>query len=240
MKKSQFLSLELFTQVQSDFEARQYRILAGLQKYQNHFRSNRIYPYLSNLASLYHTLMEIKNKLVDLREEFPKKIKNIDLVNKKIEHEVVFVDGSDLEKVEELIEWTLPQMENVIRDGATIHEYVEEEISVEHVGIIPKYQDEGYFFVPDRTSKRLKLFQFEVSIFKSSDDQYRSLKTRLLKTMRIGLAEMSPNSIKLDLIQEQKQLPNPATYHFNTQLDFPFRETIFPVTKRKLLQTIYN
>lgn len=240
MKNPHFLSLDLFTQVQSDYEARQYRILDGLQKYQNYFRTNKIYPYLSDLLNLFKILQDVKKRLEELREEFPKKIKNIDLVNKKIEHEVVFVDGSDLNKVEELIEWALPHMKAVIHDGATIHDYVEEEISVEHVGIIPNYQEEGYFFVPDRSSKKLKLFQFEISIFKSSEDQYRALKTRLLKTLQIGRTELSPNSIKLDLIQEQKKLPNPATYHFNTQLDFPFSETIFPVTKRKLLQTIYN
>jgi len=240
MKSSHFLSLDLFTQVQSDYEARQYRILAGLKKYRNFFKTNRIYPYLSDLLNLHSTLRDIKKRLEDLREEFPRKIKNIDLVNKKIEHEVVFVDGSDLNKVEELIAWALPHMEKVIHEGTTIHDYVEDEISVEHVGIIPNYQEEGYFFVPDRSSKKLKLFQFEVSIFKSSEDQYRALKTRLLKTLQMGRAEMSPNSIKLDLIHEQKNLPNPATYHFNTRLDFPFSETIFPVTKRKLLQTIYN
>lgn len=240
MSKSQFLSLDLFTQVQSDYEARQYRVLAGLQKYQNYFQANKVYPYLSELLKLYNILKDIKSRLEDLREEFPKKIKNIDLVNKRIEHEVVFVDGSDLDLVEKLIGWALPHMEKVIQEGATIHDYVEEEISVEHVGIIPNYQEEGYFFVPDRASRKLRLFQFEISIFKSSDDQYRSLKTRLLKSLGMGMAEMSPNSIKLDLIQEQKDLPNPATYHFDTQLDFPFRETIFPVTKRKLLQTIYN
>ena len=240
MKRSAFLDLDLFTQVQSDFEARQYRILAGLKQYQDNFRENRIYPFLSDLLQLYRTLADIKERLEDLREEFPKKIKNIDLVNKTIEHEVVFVDGSDLTKVEDLIEWALPHIKKVIHDGATIHEYVEEKIFVEHVGIVPNYRDEGYFFVPDRGSRKLRLFQFEVSIFKSADDQYRALKTRLLKSLRIGQAELSPNSIKLQLIREQKDLPNPATYHFDTSLDFPFDETIFPVAKRKLMQTIHN
>jgi hypothetical protein len=50
---------------------------------------------------------------------------------------------------------------------------------------------------------------------------------------------MSPNAIKLDLINENRHLPNPATYAFNTDLYFPFNETIFPITKRKLLQQLY-
>lgn len=240
MNSSPYLNLDLFTQVQSDYEARQYRILAGLKKFQTHFQQNRVYPYLSDLLQLYRTLKEIRDRLEDLRKEFPKKIKNIDLVNKTIEHEVVFVDGSDLSKVEQLINWSLPIIKNVIHEGATIHEYVEDELSVEHVGIVPNYREEGYFFIPDRLNEKLKLFQFEVSIFRSSNDHYRALKTQYIKSIRIGQVEVSPNSIKLDLIRELKNLPNPATYHFDTHLDFPFRETIFPVAKRKLMQAIYN
>lgn len=240
MKPRPFLNLDLFTQVQSDFEARQYKILAGLQKYQANFQGNRIYPYLSDLLQLHRTLRDIKEKLEDLRDEFPKKISNIDLINKTIDHEVVFVDGSDLDKVEDLIEWALPHILKVIHDGATIHDYVEEKLNVEHVGIVPNYRDEGYFFIPDRASKKLNLFQFEVSIFNSADDKYRALKTRFLKSLQIGSIKVSPNTIKLDLIREMKDLPNPATYHFDTNLEFPFRETIFPVAKRKLMQAIYN
>ncbi|MEX1063504.1 MAG: hypothetical protein WEC12_07865 [Balneolaceae bacterium] len=240
MKNSPNLNLDLFTQVQSDYEARQYRILAGLKKIQSNFKKNRVYPYLSELLELHNTLADIREKLEDLRKEFPSRIKNIDLVNKTIEHEVVFVDGSDLKKVEDLIEWALPRILDVIHEGITIHEYVEEKISVENVGIVPNYREEGYFFVPDRSSGKLKLFQFEVSIFRSSADQFRALKTRHLKSLKIGLAELSPNSIKLELIREQKNLPNPATYHFYTNLEFPFHATIFPVAKRKLMQIIYN
>jgi hypothetical protein len=75
MKELPFLNLDLFTQVQSDVEARQYRILAGLQEFQSCFRNNRIYPYLSDLLSLYQTLKDIRSKLEDLRKKFPKKLK---------------------------------------------------------------------------------------------------------------------------------------------------------------------
>jgi len=237
---SPYLSLDLFTQVTSDYEKRQYLILAGLKKIEDQFYLNKIYPQLTDLVHLFKSLKEIKMKLENLREEFPKKIKNVDLVNKKIEYEIVFVDGSDINLVEDLIEWALPKIEQVLQTGITIHEFVENDLSIEHVGIVPNYRDEGYFFVPDRVKDKLMLFQFELSIFKSSEDKYRSLKTQYVKSIKIGSARLSPNSIKLDLIKEKKELPNPATYNFDTNLDFPFKETIFPVAKRKLMQTIYD
>lgn len=234
------LNLELFTQVQSDFEVRQYKILAALKKISDDFQNNRIYPHLSGLVELRNTLTDIKDRLEDLRNDFPKRIKNIDLVNKIIEHEVVFVDGSDLSKVEDLIEWALPYIEAKIEEGKTIYEFVNKEIKIEEVGIVPSYIDEGYFFVPDNEEAKLLLFQYEISIFKSAQDRYRSLKTEFLKALDQGRAQLSPNSIKLDLIREHKKLPNPATYAFQTELDFPFNETIFPVVKRKLMKQLSN
>ena len=234
------LNLDLFTQVQSDFEARQYRVLAALQHIGVDFQHNKIYPHLSHLVELHNTLTDIKNRLEDLRNEFPKRIKRIDFVNQEIEHEVVFVDGSDLKKVEELIEWALPLIKAKIEEGTTIYEFVNDEIQLEEVGIVPSYVDEGYFFVPDNEESNLLLFQYEVSLFESAKDKYRSLKTQFLKALNQGRVHTSPNTIKLDLISEFKELPNPATYSFQTELHFPFNETIFPVVKRKLLQQLYN
>lgn len=234
------LNIELFIRVQSDFESSQYKILADLKKISTDFQMNKIYPHLSHLVDLYTTLDEILNRLRDLRNNFPKRIKKIDFVNQRIEHEVVFVDGSDLSKVEDLIEWALPHLKAKIEEGKAIYEFVDDEIKLEEVGIVPNYTDEGYFFVPDNEESKLLLFQYEVTVFESSQDKYRSLKTAFLKGLTKGGAHRSPNAIKLELINENRELPNPATFAFQTNLDFPFRETIFPVTKRKLMKQLFN
>ena len=239
MQKST-LGIDLFTQVQSDFESRQLKVLAALKSISDDFQHNRIYPHLGHLIEVHRTLNEISNRLQDLRNKFPKRIKKIDFVNQEIEHEVVFVDGSDLQKVEELINWALPHIEAKVEEGKTIYEFVHEEIVLEEVGIVPSYTDEGYLFVPDNEESKLLLFQYEVSIFESAQDKYRSLKTDFLKALEQGRALLSPNSIKLDLMDEYKKLPNPATYSFQTELDFPFNETIFPVVKRKLMRQLVN
>lgn len=232
------LSLNLFTKVQDDLEKRQYIILAELQKISSEFQYYKVYPKLSQLIELRRTLTDIITRLEDLRSNFPKRISKIDWVNQTIEHEVVFVDGTDLSAVEDLISWALPKMSVVIQEGAAIHEFVENELTIEHVGILPNYRDEGYFFVPDNRNSTLNLFRFELSIFQSSEDEYRALKTRFLKGLVQKKTQLSPNSIKLELIREEKELPNPATYSFYTDLDFSFNQTIFPVAKRKLMQVL--
>jgi len=240
MKEESPLSLNLFTKVQDDLEKRQYIILGELKKISTEFQYYKVYPHLSELIQLNNTLKEITNRLSDLRSKFPKRIGKVDWVNQTIEHEVVFVDGTDLAAVEDLIEWALPHIQSVIQEGISIHEFVEDDLKIEHVGILPNYREEGYFFLPDNRKQKLKLFRFEVSIFQSSEDQYRSLKTTFLKALKQGSAMLSPGSIKLDLIREVKELPNPATFSFDTRLDFSFQQTLLPVAKRKLMQTIYN
>lgn len=238
--KNSLLSLELFTEAQSDFETSQYKILAALKVISEDFQKNKIYPHLSHLIELHATLCDIRDRLQDLREKFPKRIKKIDFVNEEIEHEIVFVSGSDLIETEDLIEWALPYIRAKIEEGKTIYEFADEEIKIQEVGIIPNYTDEGYLFVPDNEASKLLLFQYEVSVFESSTDNYRSLKTAFLKAIGKGRVHLSPNAIKLDLISENKELPNPATYAFNTDLQFPFRETVFPITKRKLMRQLYD
>ncbi|HKL14962.1 MAG TPA: hypothetical protein VJ915_04970 [Balneolaceae bacterium] len=240
MKQKNRLSLSLFTKVQDDLEKRQYIILAELKKISTQFQYFSVYPHLSFLVDLHRTLSEVIGHIEDLRNRFPKRIGKIDWVNKTIEHDVVFVDGTDLKGVEELIRWAIPHIEKTIHEGVAIHEYVAEGLTVEPVGIVPNYREEGYFFLPDNRKRKLNLFRFEISIFQSSEDKYRTLKTKLLKSLKKEFAEISPNSVKLDLIKEQQELPNPATFSFQTDLDFPFDRTILPIAKRKLMQNIYS
>ncbi len=238
MKERNNLSIDLFTSVRDDVEKRQYIILGELQKISEEFQFYKIYPHLSQLIELRKILKDVLTRLADLRSKFPKRISKIDWINRTIEHEVIFTSGTDITAVEDLIEWALPHIEHVIEEGIAIHEFVESELTVEQVGILPNYRDEGYLFVPDNQKKSLNLFRFEVSIFQSADDQYRTLKTRYLKHLEQGRVRLSPGSIKLELIREEGELPNPATYAFETDLEFPFNHTIFPVAKRRLMHIL--
>jgi len=238
MEKDYGLTIDLFTNVQDDLEKRQYVILGALKKISEQFQFYKIYPHLSRLIELRRILKEVIAGIYDLRSKFPKQISKIDWVNRVIEHEVIFTSGTDISSVEDLIEWALPRIENVIEEGVAIYEFVESELTVEQVGILPEYKDEGYLFVPDNQKKSLNLFRFEVSIFQSTHDQYRALKTQFLKYLEQDRIKLSPGSVKLDLIREESELPNPATYAFNTKLDFPFETTIFPVAKRRLMHIL--
>lgn len=233
-------NLDLFVKIGSDYEKRQYQVLETLKYIQRRFRSNRIYPELGKMVDLYRNLNDLSGRVKELREELPKRIKEIDLENMRIIREPVYVDPSNLAEVEQMIDWGLPLVKKTIDEGVAVFEYVDENTQVERVGIMPKYRNEGYVFVPHHEEESLNLYKFEISIFHSSEDTYRSLKTSFVESLEWGEVVRSPNEIKLNLIQKYQELPNPATFSINTEVECPFRETLFPVAKRKLVRHLSN
>jgi len=47
-------------------------------------------------------------------------------------------------------------------------------------------------------------------------------------------------NIKSELIRHKKELPNPAVYSIETELNYPVEETLLPVAKRSLVRYISN
>lgn len=232
------LSLELFTQVGIDLEVRQYHILDALKDIKRSFSQNKLYPYLSELVDLYNDLKTVVDRIGEMEQNMPHEIKSIDLQNKKITYQLLHSDYQHLQSVKDIINWALPFINQTIREGVTIYEFVDENFQVEQVGIKPTYIEEGYVFIPDNTNSQLLLFRYEMSIFVGSKDRYRSLRTSLVKSIDVCEVHVPPSTLKMELIRENHDLPNPATYAFNTRLDFPFEETLFPVARRKFMQVL--
>ena len=229
------LSLENFITSDIDFEINQYKVLSGLKAYQLEFNKKRLYPSLTDLISLINHLQDILNQKNNLEVSFPKKIKEYDLKNKQVIFEKTEKINMNIEFLFKLIEWSLPKIKEVIEEGLAIHEFVENNLEVKQVGVIPIYKSEGYFLIPDNIESILQIHQFECSLLSSDKERYRALKTKFVKALENALIEKSPESIKIELIKEFDEFPNPATYICNTELDFPFSETIFPIAKRKLM-----
>jgi hypothetical protein len=231
------ISLETFFSSELDWEMNQYKILGGIKELSNDLDKKKIYPSLAQLIEVKSLLEQIKAERNSLSGKFPKKIKGFDIKSQKIilETPAHINDHKNIELVFELIDWALPLIKDAIEEGIILFEFVEKNITVEQVGILPIYKDEGYFMVADNIAFELKVHRYECSLFTSGKEKYRSLKTELLKSERQEIIRRAPESIKHELIKERQELPNPATFICDTDLDFPFMETIFPIAKRKLM-----
>jgi hypothetical protein len=234
------MGLELFISAEQDFEVRQYRILNALANVRSDFSHNRIYPTLGELIELYVTLSRISRNAGDIRQELPRQIKGLDLKAQRIIYESLNLSQRDIEAVEELINWSLPHIQRTIEEGQTIFNFVDENLGVEEVGILPSYTEEGYLLIPEPQRRLLHVLRYEVTIYTSADERYRNLKTFSIQSIPLGLIERSPMAIKQQLIERHRDLPNPATYLFRTDLDFPYNETILPVAKRKFMRRLFS
>jgi hypothetical protein len=221
-------------------ERTRFEILGGLQKIRSNFHHNKIYPDLAMLIDLHTSLQTITDNAETLQRKYPRTLKEIDFEERKLIYNDVPIHDDNFDSIRELIDWAMPYIQTAMEEGATMFEFVEENLSLEVVGILPSYLEEGYAFVPDNASGVLHVIRYEVSIFTGASEQYRSLKTTLVKSVPRLTILQPAQKLKLELLQEYPELPNPATYSFDTDLDFPFQETILPVAKRRLLRHLFS
>ncbi len=234
------LSLETFVAAVQDVERTQFQVLSGLKKIRQNFHHNKIYPDLSHLIDLHHSLQAIVENADALQQKQPRTLREINLDERKLIYSDVPLADDHFDQIRDLINWAMPYILTAIDEGSTIFEFVEENLQLEVVGILPSYLEEGYVFIPDNAHQSLHLMKYEISIFTGAEEKYRSLKTHIVKSVQQSIIQQPAQTLKLELVQEFPELPNPATYSIATELEFPFQETILPVAKRCLLRHIFS
>jgi hypothetical protein len=232
------LTLETFFSSDTDWEINQFKILGGIKEYRADFNRKKLYPSLANLIKLSSILEEILKQKGSMERSFPKELKGFDLINQRIVFESLDELSPDLEFLFKLVDWAYPLVNKAIEEGTIVYDFVEKNMIIEQVGILPLYKEEGYFMVKDNIASELQVHRYECSLFSSGKEKYRALKTELIKTTKEYFIERTPEAIKHELIKENKDLPNPATFICETDLDFPFAETVFPIAKRKLMSQL--
>jgi hypothetical protein len=221
-----------------DIEQCQYRVLEYTKHCTAEFGKNKLYPVLAELIELAKGLENFLERKNSFYAQLPQRIKEIDLGRQEIVFESEYIEHPDLARIEEVIRWTESCLKQIIEEGIRIYEFVDENVSVEGVGIVPIYKDEGYCIVPERRVSLVHFVYYQMSLYTSDKEKFRALKTTIIGSRRQTLIASSPISLKQDIISQHADLPNPATYMCETDLDFPFQETIMPIVKRKLLSHI--
>ncbi len=232
------LSLNLFTSAVEDVEKTQYKVLAGLQKAHSAFDEQRVYPHLGRLVKLHGALVTILDRTENFRTPDTGRITGINWDEKTLSYEWPELEGSDMAVVEDLIRWALPHIRDAIEDGKGVYEQVEDNLELETVGIMPSYVQEGYLMVPHRDEEELHVLRYTLSLIEGEGETHRALKTVHCKTVPEEEVDANPSTIKLQLIEERRDLPNPATYFSKIDLDVPYQETLLPVVKRRLVRRL--
>jgi hypothetical protein len=122
--------------------------------------------------------------------------------------------------------WAFAHLNKSLDVGKSIFDFVDENINIESIGLSSEHNKEGYLVLPDNRNRLLRIIKYERKLYK------------VLKTKEIGNQELNIVIIPKEIIKNQiisDDILNPIIYYLDTELSFPYIETILPVAKRKFL-----
>lgn len=220
-----------------DFELKKYTLLAYLQEIGKHFKENKLYPQLADIIFHYNNLVAFRENKKFLQEQFPKKFTGLQLEKLQLLYEQMVEDDDLMQELEAIIQYASLQMKSTITNGTEIYEFVEEQLNIFPIGLLPIETHEGYFFLSEGSFRETRVYQYRLSFFEMHQEKYRSIKTEFVSQYDRSIVN-TYEFMKIDLIRNRKTLPNPAVYSIETPLKFPLDETLLPIAKRSLVRYI--
>jgi hypothetical protein len=231
------LSQTWFAEGYIDFELKKYTLLAYLQQINHYFNENKLYPQLSDLIFHYNNIVAFRENKKYLQEHFPKKLTGIQIEKLQVLYEQMIADDELMQELEEIINYSAGEMKTTISNGTEIYEFVEGNLTITPIGIVPLDIQEGYFFLSTGKTRSTHVYQYRLSFFEKHDEKFRSIKTSYVEMMYRSMVNTYEN-LKSELIKNRSDLPNPAVYSIETNLTFPVEETLLPIAKRSLVKFI--
>ena len=231
------LSKNWITEKLIDFEYKKYILLAYLQQVNKHFELNKLYPDLSELISHYHNTKTLKENKQQLFNAFPSQMKSIDMQNLFFQFEKILKDDELMQEIETIIDYSMPRFEHYLKEGKKIYDFIEEHLEIIPVGLIPLNSDCGYLFLKGGKKNSTSVFEYHITIFENPTEKFRGINTSFVRSYDFTFTNTF-EIIKTDLIRENKNFPNPATFAIETELELPLQETFLPIAKRSFVKFV--
>ncbi len=229
------LSETWFMEGYIDFELQKYRLLAYLKDVKNDFDRSRLYPHLAEIVAHYNNLLSFQQNKRFLQDKFPKRIDTLNLQKMEFVYERILADDEVMQELEQITSYAIEEIRHAINEGAQLYEFVEKQVHIEPVGIVPLYKNEGYVFIRYGAYSEVRIYNYSVTLFEHKDDKYRGIRMEYMDSRTKNLAN-TYEQIKLDIIRSFRMLPNPAVYMVEYPENVPLNETLLPVTKRLLVR----
>jgi len=226
------------TQGLVDFEYKKYILLAYIQHISRQFDEKKLYPELADLIQHYRNLIQLKENQELIWNNFPKKLTRLDLKNFMAHYEKTINEDEYMEEINMIVGYGLPRMEKKIKEGQEVYDTIEDKLSFEPIGIEPLVKNWGYLFLKNGSERHTTVYEYTLSIFEALQEKYRSVKMIYINQFELSISQ-SFEQIKLHLIRSNRDLPNPATYLIRSEDPYPFKESLLPIAKRRLMAHLH-
>lgn len=231
------LPINWLTEGLIDFEYKKYMLLAYLQTAKAEFSKLQLYPLFSDLIMHYRNLLQVKEHKKLVYEQFPQRISRADFEKLELVYEKIVDDDETMQQLEEIILFASPLFSSAVGEGKELYDFIESRIEISPVGITPIYFDEGYLFLDTFPSKETQVYIYRISVFENAYEKYRGINTRHFKTVRRGMAQ-THESLKGQLVRENQEFPNPATFVIVAKVPCPLEQSLLPIAKRTLVKYV--
>jgi hypothetical protein len=233
------ISINALIHPEQDSEIITYKILGTFKEYLLDIRKFRIYPALSELVSLAIRLESLKKSFVKPEESDDDLFildEDITIFGEDKSFENKMDESECLKDSSDLIQWTISQINPILDEGIALYEYVHQNMEVKLISGDSLFKKQGYLIIPDNNTSVYNIYQFNCPVKKSKNYPEKTIKTEFLQSIPI----INPSNIsqQFSTIQDIFGKNSFPIYICETELDFPYEETIFQVARKKLLSRL--
>ena len=219
-----------------DRELQQYTLLAYLQRVEARFKERKLYPHLDDLRTHVEELLRLRRTKEELARNIPGELLGFDPASGLAVRERP-ADDQWLAVIEEVIDLAVPGLQRMWNEGSGLRQEIAGRIHFAPVGLWPLSTQEGWLLL--RTGCEARVYGYSMPLLRDLPEgsHARYPLTRYITSYTMGIAHTYEH-IKADLIRKHRELPNPATFAFETDLSLPHIETFMPLAKQLVYEHI--
>ncbi len=117
---------------------------------------------MSDVVFHYNNLLAFQQNKHFLQDTFPRKLDMINVTKLELVYERMLADNEVMQELEQITQYALSEIEgNDNRRGRGVYEFVEKQLQIEPIGIVPLYKNEGYVFLRYGTLSEVRIIQLQ-------------------------------------------------------------------------------
>lgn len=231
------LDLKKLTSCGSDWESNQYKILIKVREWLMNFNKNKLFPSIEEAIQLNLALEDLLRENIECKLWFDNEIRGQQVNERVIVYEKAHQVGNQLDKLLNFIDWALQLNRPVLEEGRIIKNFVEDDLEIKRISSTEKnYHGKGYYSLPNNKKGVLNIYLYEITWDWSQENLYQQINSQLVKSIPQSAIHHSIEEMITNFIHYSQDLHEPVAYILETDLDFPYEETIFPIAEDKLLK----
>jgi hypothetical protein len=233
------LDVKKLTSTASDWETNQYIILSKIRDWLNQLNRNYLFPALEESIQLNLSLEDILYENLECKLWFDNEIRARRINERFTVYEKAHQIGFKLDRMFEFIEWALKLNRQVLEEGEIIKNFIEENLQLRKISTAEKnFHGKGYFALPDNKKELLNVYLYEVVWDWSQEHITQKLQSKLVRSIPKQLVKNPIEQLMTEFISYSQDLFDPVVYIFETELDFPYKETLLPLAEERLLSAL--